>query len=365
MAINPLAQALLAGPGARYGMGLVRDPRIEGQEEFGRQAMMQGASTAPVQSPLEGLARALQAGVGGYFAHQAGQERGERERAALAELLRIGGMPQEQRQQALVGSENPDLARFAGPMLAQQAFAVPEQPSLPQGMRMGPNGPEWIPEYLEGRRQLAREGRPSVTVGGGVQIGSIPPGHVLRRGPNGELFMEQIQGSPAQVAQQRREAGERRQAGIVTEEIDRALAMVDRIPTWTTGPVGAALQGVPGTGARDLAGLLDTIEANIAFNTLSEMRAASPTGGALGSVTERELALLAATMGSVRQSQSAEQFRRNLQRLQQQFNEVVHGTGSGAAPVAPPSPVAPSGAAPTVPRGTPRAGDPLGILGAP
>jgi hypothetical protein len=41
------------------------------------------------------------------------------------------------------------------------------------------------------------------------------------------------------------------------------------------------------------------------------MREASPTGGALGSISESELGLLKATLGSLRQSQSQEQFQAN------------------------------------------------------
>jgi hypothetical protein len=51
------------------------------------------------------------------------------------------------------------------------------------------------------------------------------------------------------------------------------------------------------------------------------MRNNSPTGGALGSVTERELALLQATWGSLQQSQSKEQFEANLDRFNRQLEQ--------------------------------------------
>lgn len=48
----------------------------------------------------------------------------------------------------------------------------------------------------------------------------------------------------------------------------------------------------PLTGARDLAGFIDTIQANLAFDRLDQMRKDSKTGGALGSIAVAELNLL-------------------------------------------------------------------------
>ena len=88
---------------------------------------------------------------------------------------------------------------------------------------------------------------------------------------------------------------------------------------------------VPGTAAHDLDRRIDTLKAMIGFNALNEMRANSPTGGALGNVTERELALLQSTVASLELSQSREQFLENLALVEEQFNRVIHGP-EGAAP---------------------------------
>jgi uncharacterized protein YjgD (DUF1641 family) len=90
---------------------------------------------------------------------------------------------------------------------------------------------------------------------------------------------------------------------------------------WTTGFVGSQLSKIPGTPAYDLGRTLDTLLASAGFETLQEMRNNSPTGGALGSVTERELALLQATWGSLQQSQSKEQFEANLDRFNRQLQQ--------------------------------------------
>ncbi|MCA3704247.1 MAG: hypothetical protein INF12_14590 [Methylobacterium sp.] len=176
----------------------------------------------------------------------------------------------------------------------------------------------------------------TVTGNTGPQMGPIPQGHVVRQNPDGSYVMEPIPGSPAareveKLAKTEAE-GTRQQAqsaDIVTGDIGRAIDLMDRAVLPTTGAVGGVLSGVGGTAARDVAGLLDTIKANTAFDKLAEMRKASPTGAALGSVTERELALLSAVRGNLEQSQSDAQLRYNLARLNNTVLDIVHGPGQG------------------------------------
>lgn len=98
-------------------------------------------------------------------------------------------------------------------------------------------------------------------------------------------------------------------------KVDRLSDLFDsvssRVSNWTAGP-GAALANIPASDARDLRADLDTIKANMGFAELQEMRDNSPTGGALGQVTEREIAFLQALVSNLEQSQSPEQLRRNL-----------------------------------------------------
>jgi hypothetical protein len=91
---------------------------------------------------------------------------------------------------------------------------------------------------------------------------------------------------------------------------------------WTTGLMSMTAI-LPGTPAHDLARTVDTIVANIGFEKLQEMRANSPTGGALGSVTERELALLQSVISSLATSQSREQFLSNLDAVEAQYQSTL------------------------------------------
>lgn len=88
---------------------------------------------------------------------------------------------------------------------------------------------------------------------------------------------------------------------------------ISQAGTWTTGLIGSMAQKVPGTKAFDLSRNLESIKANLGFAELQAMRDSSPTGGALGSITERELSLLQSAWANVEQAQSKDQFVKSLQ----------------------------------------------------
>ena len=112
--------------------------------------------------------------------------------------------------------------------------------------------------------------------------------------------------------------GSIRQAEDMTGYIDRILGegqykdKGSKLGFFSTGLPGQILQGVGGTDARNLRGDLDRIKANIGFEELNKMRRESPTGGALGQVTERELQFLQSVQGSLDQAQTPEQLERML-----------------------------------------------------
>ena len=102
---------------------------------------------------------------------------------------------------------------------------------------------------------------------------------------------------------------------FMKENITQAL---NNISGWST-EFGAALGGWPGSQAQALKTILNTIKANVGFQSLQEMRANSPTGGALGQVSERELAYLQATMGDIAQEQDGALLAEKLRAMQRQI----------------------------------------------
>lgn len=142
---------------------------------------------------------------------------------------------------------------------------------------------------------------------------------------------------PAQVAKlQAAKAKEMRLLRTAVAGMDDTIRLIDDILRQrgdfggVTG-IGALGAKIPGTDWADLAAKLETLRARSAFGTLQEMRANSPTGGALGSVTERELALLqnAETQLSTAQSPEALEraladYKRKLQEAKRRMTEGVH-----------------------------------------
>ena len=116
-----------------------------------------------------------------------------------------------------------------------------------------------------------------------------------------------------------RTQSQEQQTERMNELIDRSL---DQSGFWTTGFMGSLLDGWPGSPAYDLAHTVMTLEANLGFDKLQAMRAASPTGGALGQVSERELALLTSAIANLKTSQSRSQFEANLRIVKEMTNQT-------------------------------------------
>ena len=123
-----------------------------------------------------------------------------------------------------------------------------------------------------------------------------------------------------------------------TDTADRVITAIDdvlpKINNWTAGPGGAVLSRFPGTDARDVSAELQTVTGNIAFNALQQMRNASKTGGALGSVAQEELRLLQSVEGSLRQDQSPANLRAQLEKVRASMErfKAAQAMGNDAAP---------------------------------
>lgn len=110
---------------------------------------------------------------------------------------------------------------------------------------------------------------------------------------------------------------------VVAPEVDKVIAAIDADPNFTTGTLGQWLSGVGGVKAHDVAESLKTIGANVGFGELQQMRDNSKTGGALGSISDSEGALLRAVKGSLEQGQTKDQLKANLQRVKTLYQQVL------------------------------------------
>ena len=106
---------------------------------------------------------------------------------------------------------------------------------------------------------------------------------------------------------------------LVLDTIDEAIELSRG---GTTAIRGQLTKGVGGTDSRKLKGALDTIKANIGFGELQRLRDASPTGGAVGQLSDPERQALEATLGALDQALSEEDLDAVLMRLK---DEITSG----------------------------------------
>lgn len=287
----------------------------------------QGGETIPTAAPAQGGLPQPRTPEGRQMWLARAEELEQRAQRALA--MGREGWAQIFQQQA-AGARQIAMAQAPQPNDTERLLAA-------AGLQPG------TPEYQQAARDLiaAKVRGPStnVTVSGGTSYGTQPPAdyrYVREPLPGGgeTVRMEVIPGSKTDMALRDKEAkeGKRTEAtvragNIVTEDIDRIGKLVATSTLPTAGPGATFLSGISGTGASDVAHLLEGIGANIAFDKLQEMRASSPTGAALGAVSDKENAMLQSVYGSLKQSQSQEQFSQNLARLKKIYMDIIHGAG--------------------------------------
>jgi hypothetical protein len=249
---------------------------------------------------------------------------------------------------------NSDLAAAvaSGSISGQQAVGAALQPTSDGRTAQIKNYEYWKSQGIPDAeaRKLARGGQ-TINIGGSDQkMGVIPKGFSAipdQSNPSG-YRLEPIPGGPAEIAEAklraeqtadlaRRELSKEttgRAGGVVTEDISRALDIIDADPNLTTG-IGAVLKNIPSTKAKSLSGLLETIKANIGFDRLQQMRDASKTGGALGAINKTEMDLLQAVLGNLDQALNADDLVFNLQRVNGAYMDIIHGKGNlgGSGPI--------------------------------
>lgn len=174
----------------------------------------------------------------------------------------------------------------------------------------------------EALKQAFGKGGPNINLGSGAQIAGD---YVIVEDPTSEAGVRFVPipggkaDQAAQQAQEREQVSEQQSAqkeAVVSNSIGNLISMIDKggifdLPE--AGIVGNVL-GSLGVNqeAVDFRNELASIQANIAFDRLQQMREASKTGGALGAVSERELDLLMNAYGNINQSTSPEKLKENL-----------------------------------------------------
>lgn len=97
----------------------------------------------------------------------------------------------------------------------------------------------------------------------------------------------------------------------------------NKISMMTTGLPGQMTRGIGGTDAFDLNELLKSVRTNIFIAELAQMRANSPTGGAIGNVTDVEGNKLESVLGSLDTGQTKGQLIDNIDKVRSARRETL------------------------------------------
>jgi hypothetical protein len=94
-----------------------------------------------------------------------------------------------------------------------------------------------------------------------------------------------------------------------------------------TGLFGFPGMLFPGSETKKLEATIAPIKSNISFDTLQEIRKNSPTGGALGPVSDKDIELLASKIGSLDVGQGEKQLDRSLADIQETYKSMLTRLG--------------------------------------
>lgn len=190
----------------------------------------------------------------------------------------------------------------------------------------------------DGAYQVGPDNKVYEIGGGGTTInnmGNIPAGYAVQYDEQGRpVSMSPVPGSPAaleaQAAADKAAMTEERQ-GTATDTITDAAATARELASQggTTGVMGVIQGFNPESDAAELRRQTSVLTSIATIENLNQMRQSSPTGGALGNVTEGEGRMLAAAAGALDPNASPEQYKRALDNYERTLLRIVHGQAEG------------------------------------
>lgn len=185
-----------------------------------------------------------------------------------------------------------------------------------------PGTPEYQKAILEGTRS-------GVNVDA-RNMGAIPQGmRVIYDENNNPVRMEPIPGGPADTSKQDAAKADNLSAStdVITGAADKARQAYNSAILPVTGTLGRIAGALPETNAAEVRRQVETLKSNAKIENLQAMRAASPTGGALGAVSDSENAMLAAKAGAL--DPDSPNFARDLEGYERSLLRTIHGKEAG------------------------------------
>ena len=248
------------------------------------------------------------------------------ERYATIQELAIarGASPEQADSLARAGAMNEDVHKKVMEQIGGEMF----KDKTTEATRSREQRVQWA-DTDEGRKTLEgmspAEKRIFLATGQQINKANInnintppPKDHIWKTDEDGNQFLEVIPGSPTAKKEEAEAMAMQNNWRRMTANADYMLEdarLAFESAGYDTAGLGSLLAVIPGTDAKDMESLLDTLRANIGFDRLQQMREASITGGALGNVSNREIELLYNSLAPLDQKQSPEQLRRSLTRV--------------------------------------------------
>ena len=208
------------------------------------------------------------------------------------------------------------------------AWGIPPEDTRPYAVKPG-----GIPQVVGGASTeitLDMNGQPRPELLGtqglvAIPDASVPQGFRVEPAPGSPLAVEREQAA-IKAAEGDRQSGIK--MGTTLENINLNINEIENGGLPVTGLVGSVLGGMPGTPQADFKNRTTQINTRAALDEVQNMRDNSPTGGAVGQLTdsEREAIGLAAT--SLANSSSGPEYLRAAKRFREVMLDTAYGAGN-------------------------------------
>ncbi len=164
-----------------------------------------------------------------------------------------------------------------------------------------------------------------------ANVDPLPPRNGIRIAPDGTVVIggpaedgSQLTGPNANEKSYYKDVGSYEAGKAQRETMLNNLTKARDLVSWdSTGIVGQVMKNVGGSKAVNLGERLKTVKTLIGFDKLQQMRNNSPTGGALGAITEKELAFLQSVEGSLETIQSDKQLAEVLDEVEASIGRIA------------------------------------------
>ena len=284
-------------------------------------------------NPNQGMMASLQGGI---------EQRGEDRKEAAAEAKKLA--QRNKTAEFLLANGREDLAGLVsqGMMSGSDAAKVLTTASKDTSTSAMRNYDEYQRILAEKGPEAAKQFLSTIKSGTTINTGDVgqgnfiygskaglPAGYRLDK-RTGEASV--IPGGPAEqeMADQQIKSDRQQAGGSIMGQnvLQTAKRVRELIGPYSVG-YGSLLSSLPETDARELKREVDALGAIASSENLNAMREASPTGGALGNVSDKDIKLLKDKSGAIDTGSKPDQFKKQVDEYELFLLQTIHGPEAG------------------------------------